>query len=104
MNIRVSSPGNRLNSGEIDQIQKDLEKIDRRLGDGTEALVEVRIKDGEPGQDFSVTLEVDYRRNHLVAKAAHRDLGQAVRTAREEILRQIKDRSRRGHSSFAKGR
>ena len=104
MNIRVSSPGNRLNSGEIDQIQKDLEKIDRRLGDGTEAQVEVRIKDGEPGQDFSVTLEVDYRRNHLMSKAAHRDLGQAVRTAREEILRQINDRSRRGHSSFAKGR
>jgi ribosome-associated translation inhibitor RaiA len=104
MNIRVSSPGNRLNSGEADQIQKDLEKIDRRLGDGGEVFVEVRIKDGEPGQDFSVTLELDYRRHHLVAKAAHRDLGQAVRTAREEILRQINDRSRGGHSSFAKGR
>jgi ribosome-associated translation inhibitor RaiA len=104
MQIRVSSPGNHLDSGDIDQIEKDLEKIDRRLGDLDEVVAEVRIKDGEPGQDFTVTIELDYRRNHLVAKASNRDMGQAVREAREEILRQINDRSRGGHSSFAKGR
>jgi hypothetical protein len=31
-------------------------------------------------------------------------MGQAVRRARDEILRQINDRSRRGHSSFTKNR
>jgi ribosome-associated translation inhibitor RaiA len=104
MQIRVSSPGNRLDSGDIDQIEKDLEKIDRRLGDVNDVFAEVRIKDGDPGQDYTVTIELDYRRNHLIAKANHMDMGQAVRTAREEILRQINDRSRGGHSSFAKGR
>jgi hypothetical protein len=39
-----------------------------------------------------------------VAKADHPDMGQAVRAAREDVMRQINDRSRRGHSSFTKGR
>jgi ribosome-associated translation inhibitor RaiA len=104
MQIRVSSPGNRLDSGDIDQIEKDLEKIDRRLGDLEDVFAEVRIKDGEPGQDYTVTIELDYRRNHLFAKAENRDMGLAVRTAREEILRQINNRSKGGHSSFTKGR
>jgi ribosome-associated translation inhibitor RaiA len=103
MHIKVSSPGNRLDSGDIDQIEKDFEKIDRRLGDLEDVFAEVRIKDGEPGQDYTVTIELDYKRNHLVAKAQHRDMGQAIRTARDEILRQINDRSKGGHSSFAKG-
>ena len=104
MHIRVSSPGNRLDSGDIDQIEKDLEKIDRRLGDVENVFVEVRIKDGEPGQDYTVTIELDFRRNHLLAKSENRDMGMAVRMARDEILRQINDRSKGGHSSFAKGR
>jgi ribosome-associated translation inhibitor RaiA len=103
MHIKVSSPGNRLDSGDLDQIEKDLEKIDRRLADIDDVFAEVRIKDGEPGQDYTVTIELDYRRNHLVAKTENRDMGQAIRLAREEILRQINDRSRGGHSSFAKG-
>jgi ribosome-associated translation inhibitor RaiA len=104
MQIRVSSPGNRLDSSDIDQIQKDLEKIDRRLGDLDDVYAEVRINDGESGKGYNVTLELEYRRNHLIAKTSHQDMGQAVREAREEILRQINDRSRGGHSSFAKGR
>jgi hypothetical protein len=51
-----------------------------------------------------VILELEYRRNHLMAKSTHTDMGQAVREAREEILRQVNDRSRGGHSSFTKGR
>lgn len=105
MRIRVSSPGKDLKASQIQGIEKDLEKIDRRLADFTEEVsAEVRIngRDGSPG--FHVTVELDYGRNHLVAKAEHTALGQAVREAREELVRQINDRSRRGHSSFAKGR
>jgi ribosome-associated translation inhibitor RaiA len=103
MQIRVSSPGNRLDPSDVDQIQKDLEKIDRRLGEIDNVFADVRINDGEGSQGYNVTLELEYRRNHLIAKSNHQDMGQAVRSAREDILRQINDRSRRGHSSFTKG-
>ena len=104
MRIRVSSPGHQLKSAEVDRIQKDLEKIDRRLQDRREeVLAEVRINQGNNGlPGFNVTIELDYGRNHLRAKAEHIDMGQAVRSAREDILRQINDRSRGGHSSFSK--
>jgi ribosome-associated translation inhibitor RaiA len=102
--IRVSAPGNNLDSSEIDLIQRDLEKIDRRLKDYENVFAEVRINDGDGGHGYQVTLEVEYSRNHLIAKGTHSDMGQAVRGAREDILRQINDRSRRGHSSFSKGR
>jgi len=103
MELRVSSPGTDLASEDIDRIQKDLEKIDRRLNGLQDVFAEIRINDGGGAQGYQVILELEYRRNHLMAKAAHMDMGQAVREAREEILRQINDRSRRGHSSFTKG-
>lgn len=105
MHIRVSSPGNRLSESDVDRIEQDLEKIDRRLHDfKEEILAEVRISGNSSMPTHLVTLELRYGRNHLVAKAEHGDIGQAVREAREDVLRQINDRSRRGHSSFAKGR
>jgi ribosome-associated translation inhibitor RaiA len=107
MRIRVSSPGTDLRSGDRDQIEKDLEKLDRRLGErGGDREVDalVRIANGTRGTPYHVVLEIDYGRTHLLAKADNADVGQAVREAREEILRQINDRSRRGHSSFSKGR
>ena len=107
MRIRVSSPGTDLRPGEIDQIEKDLEKLDRRLGEregDREVDALVRIANGTRGTPYHVVLEIDYGRTHLLAKADNADVGQAVREAREEILRQINDRSRRGHSSFSKGR
>jgi ribosome-associated translation inhibitor RaiA len=91
----------------MDQIEKDLEKLDRRLGErGGDREVDalVRIANGTRGTPYHVVLEIDYGRTHLLAKADNADVGQAVREAREEILRQINDRSRRGHSSFSKGR
>lgn len=102
MFIKVSSPGKDLKTADIDAIEKDLEKIDRRLADFDEVNTEVRVNgmDGAPG--FAVVLEVDYGRNHLMGKAENPDLGVAVREAREEVLRQINDRSRRGHSWFKK--
>jgi ribosome-associated translation inhibitor RaiA len=105
MRIRVSAPGHQLKTQEVDRIEKDLEKIDRRLHQYRDVEARVRIgpsSNGAPG--YHVTLELDYGRNHLMAKADHTDMGQAVRTAREDLLRQINDRSRRGHSSFTKGR
>ena len=104
MRIRVSSPGTDLKETDVDRIQKDLEKIDRRLGDSREVDAEVRISDNGGTQGYSVVLEVNYGRHHVMAKSGHSDLGQAVRGAREDVLRQINDKSRGGHSSFAKGR
>ena len=105
MRIRVSSPGYELKSGDVDRIEKDLEKIDRRLHEYPEVVADVRISNSRNGaHQYNVTVELDYGRNHLMAKADHTDMGQAVREAREELLRQINDRSRRGHSSFLKRR
>jgi ribosome-associated translation inhibitor RaiA len=103
MELRVSSPGTDLVDEDIDRIQKDLEKIDRRLNGLQDVFAEVRISDGGAAQGFQVIVELEYRRNHLMAKAANTDMGQAVREARDDIMRQINDRSRRGHSSFTKG-
>ena len=103
MELRVSSPGTDLADEDIDRIQKDLEKIDRRLNGLQDVFAEVRITDGGAAQGYQVVLELEYRRNHLMAKSTQNDMGQAVREAREDILRQINDRSRRGHSSFTKG-
>lgn len=104
MELRVTSPGSDLDDGDLARIEKDLEKIDRRLSDYREVRVEVRVSkdNGTPSQ--RVLLELHYGRNHLRASAEHTEVGQAVREAREELLRQISDRKRGGHSSFAKGR
>ena len=105
MHLRVSSPGIRLNDGDIDRIHKDLEKIDRRLQQYDDVFAEVRVNGGDTGgRSFLVTLGLQYGPNHLVAKAESTDVGQAVRSAREEILRQINDRSPGSHSQYAKGR
>jgi ribosome-associated translation inhibitor RaiA len=104
MEIRVSAPGHHLEQHEIDAIQKDLEKIDRRLNRYDEVFAEVRINGNQSIPAFHVVLEVEYRRNHLRAKADNPDIGMAVREAREEILRQINDRAGPSHSSYAKGR
>jgi ribosome-associated translation inhibitor RaiA len=105
MHLRVSSPGIRLKDGEVDRIQRDLEKIDRRLRNFNEVYAEIRINGSDAGAPSrQVTLEVQYGRHHLLAKSESADMGVAVRDAREEILRQINDRSRRSHSEYSKGR
>jgi ribosome-associated translation inhibitor RaiA len=105
MRILVSAPNNGLAKGDVEQIHKDLEKIERRLSDWhQEVTAEVRVTKPDGGMPgHHVVIELHYGRNHLIAKEDGTDVGLAVRTAREEILRQIKDRSRGGHSSFAKG-
>ena len=104
MRIRVSAPGNHLKQSEIDGIHRDLEKIDRRLQDFKQEIeADVRIKSEGSTPEHHVTVELNFGRTHLLAKAENADVGQAVREAREDLLRQINDRSRRGHSSFAKG-
>ena len=105
MRVTVSAPGRSLDRSQED-IEQDLEKIDRRLRDFREEVhAEVRVADAEgaaPGHH--VTVELNYGRNHLIAKAQDADVGVAVRQAREELLRQINDRSRGGHSEYAKHR
>jgi ribosome-associated translation inhibitor RaiA len=103
MRIRVSAPNSDLTQSDIDGINHDLEKIERRLADFKEEIsAEVRIKDADGVRGHNVVVELNYGRTHLLAKAEGADLGQAVREARDELLRQINDRTRRGHSSFAK--
>jgi ribosome-associated translation inhibitor RaiA len=104
MQLRVSAPGKDLSQDDIDRISRDLEKIDRRLDRFPEVYAEVRINGNESTTVYNVTLEIEYSRNHLIAKTEHQDIGQAVREAREEILRQINDRGRGSHSQYAKGR
>jgi ribosome-associated translation inhibitor RaiA len=105
MRIKVTSPGMDIKQSEIDRIEKDLEKIGRRLSTYKDVEVLVRAKDHNSSAHpkVHVTMEIDYGRTHLVAKGDDDDIFVAVRQAREDVLRQINDRSRGGHSSFAKG-
>jgi ribosome-associated translation inhibitor RaiA len=101
--LRFSAPGQELSEADKDEIERDLEKIDRRLKDyPKDVVVDVRISKGSGAPQQHVVVELHYGPNHLVAKADHADRGQAVRAAREELLRQMNDRSRGGHSSFSK--
>ena len=106
MRVTVSAPGRNVERDQLDGIEADLEKIDRRLKDFKEEVhAEVRVADAQgsaPGHH--VTVELNYGRTHLIAKAEDADVGVAVRQAREELLRQINDRSRGGHSEYAKHR
>ena len=103
MRITVSAPDDHLEQREIDEIHRDLEKIDRRLHEFKEEVrADVRVKNEGSAPQRHVVIELNYGRTHLLAKADNADLGQAVREAREDLLRQINDRSRGGHSSFAK--
>ncbi len=104
MQLRVSAPGSRLAENDVDRIQKDLEKLDRRLSNYEEIYAEVRIQKKDSLPASNVTIELAFGRNHLIAKAEHTDHLQAVRAARDELIRQVNDRSRGGHSSFVKGR
>lgn len=108
MRVTVSAPGQDLKDSDVDAITADLEKIDRRLSTVEEEIVaNVRVSHAQNAQGIPghhVVLEVHYGPNHLLAKTENPDIGIAVRAAREEVLRQINDRSRGGHSSIAKGR
>jgi ribosome-associated translation inhibitor RaiA len=102
MLVRIASPSIDLSDSDRRRIEEDLQKIQRRLPN-RDVQAEVRVKDGEGQLGYHVVIELDYGRTHLSATEDHSDVGQAVRSAREDLLRQINDRSRRGHSSFAKG-
>lgn len=108
MRVTVSAPGEDLKPADVDAITADLEKISRRLnGFSEEVVANVRVSHAQNAQrvpGHHVVLEVHYGPNHLIAKTENPDMGMAVREAREEILRQINDRSPGGHSSQAKGR
>ena len=107
MRIRVSSANNNLKETDVEAIERDLEKIDRRLHEFKEEITaDVRINPAQrvgSGPGHQVVVELNYGRTHLIAKAENGDMGMAVREAREELLRQINDRKRGGHSARAKG-
>ena len=103
MELKVSSPGLDLDQEQLERIERDLEKLDRRLKDYELVYAELRISHTERGApNYKSVLELEFGKNHLVAKGENADLGMSVRGAREDILRQINDRSRRGHSDFTK--
>lgn len=107
MRIRVSSSNNSLKEADVEGIKRDLEKIDRRLHEFKEEIsADVRVNPAQrvgSGPGHQVVIELNYGRTHLLAKAENGDMGIAVRAAREELLRQINDRKRGGHTSRAKG-
>lgn len=103
MELKVSSPGLDLGQEQLERIERDLEKLDRRLKDYGLVYAELRINHREKGAPlYKTVLELEFRRNHLVSHGENADMGVAVREAREDMLRQINDRSRRGHSDFTK--
>lgn len=102
MHLRVSAPNQDLSGADVDRITKDLEKVDRRLSEWSDVYGEVRINGKDRAMNYHVTLEINYGRNHIVAKAGAPDVGWAVREAREEALRQINDRGRGSHAQYAK--
>jgi ribosome-associated translation inhibitor RaiA len=104
MQVSVQSSGESLSSEQIDRIEKDLDKIARRLNGFNEVYAKVRVSEGERVHGHHVLLELDYGRQHLIAKEERLDLGQAVRAARDDIVRQINDRRPKGHSWFNKRR
>lgn len=105
MRVTISAPGRNLERSQ-EEIEQDLEKVERRLKDFKEEVhAQVRVSQPEgPVPGHHVTVELNYGRNHLIANAEDKDVGVAVRQAREELLRQINDRSRGGHSEYAKHR
>lgn len=104
MELRVSAPGKRLSHEKVEAIERDLDKLDRRLNSYREVYADLRISGNNSTPDYLVVLEVRYSHNHLIAKTSNPDMGMAVREAREDILRQINDRARGSHSDYAKGR
>lgn len=103
MELKVSAPGLDLSQDQLERIDRDLEKLDRRLKDYDLVYAELRINQNQRGATaYKAVLELEFGKNHLVASGENSDMGGAVREAREDILRQINDRSRRGHSDFTK--
>jgi ribosome-associated translation inhibitor RaiA len=105
MELRVMSPQERLGDRQLDRIEQDLHKIAqrlKRLQDYKEVRADVHISpDG--GSSHKVCIELHYGRKHLIARTESDRVETAVRAARDDLIRQINDRSRGGHSSFTKG-
>ncbi len=103
MELKISAPGLDLDDEDRERIARSLDKIDRRLKDFDLVYAEVRISGRDDGAPVrKVTLEIEYGRNHLVATAEHPEPGQALRQARDSIIRQINDSKPRGsHSDYA---
>jgi ribosome-associated translation inhibitor RaiA len=104
MEVKVSAPGDHLDADDVAGIERDLAKIDRRLSKYREVNADVRISRSQDTHGYHAVLELQYGRNHVQAKSDSADMRRAVREARDEVLRQINDRSRGGHSSFVKRR
>ena len=75
---------------------------EKEMDQREEVQADVRITNGSGVPQQHVVVELHYGPTHLMAKADNSDWGLAVREAREDLLRQINDRSRGGHSSFSK--
>lgn len=103
MQLSISSPGTNLKPDDVEHIERDLEKIDRRFRSPDDAFARLRVTNGNPKLGYDVLLEVDYHKYHFLAKANNTDMGMAVREAREEVIRQITDAGRGGHTAMAKG-
>ncbi len=102
MEITVSAPHVDLSEADLAGIENDVQKIDRRLGE-RESFLAIRVSGDKGAPTRLVTMELEYGRNHLIAKSDGDDIRQVVRVARDEIVRQIDKNSTGGsHSDHAK--
>lgn len=96
MIVRIASPDEELDERMVAGIEQDLEKVERRLSARDEVYLDIGL--GREGVAQRATLKIEYGRNHLVSTGEGPDARAAVREAREDLLRQINDRSRGGHA------
>ncbi|HVL63956.1 MAG TPA: HPF/RaiA family ribosome-associated protein [Actinomycetota bacterium] len=102
MFIRIAATGGELSDNDVDQIQKDLGKLERRLKGGKEPYLDIHVSGDDGAPTRKVTLRLEYGPNQLVATAEEADVLLAVRQARERLLRQIEREGRGGHADHAK--
>ncbi|MBA2726014.1 MAG: HPF/RaiA family ribosome-associated protein [Actinobacteria bacterium] len=102
MQIAIVTPGVELEPATKDRFEDDLAKLTRRLGNDETAVCNAKLNRGERNL-VHVVLEVHQGKRHYLAKSDDKDANLALRKARDEVIRQVNDHSRGGHSQYAKG-
>lgn len=103
MQIAIVTPGVELEPATKARFEDDLAKLARRLGNDESATCNAKLNRGDRNL-VHVVLEVHQGKHHYLAKSDDEDANFALRKARDEVIRQLNDHSRGGHSQYAKGR
>lgn len=103
MFIRVASTGKELTQPDIDRIQQEMAKLDRRLQKVEEPYLDIHVSGDESAPAKKATMRLEFGSRHLVASAEDADVFRAIRAGREELLSQIERAGRGTHSEYSKG-